>query len=533
MLCLLMLCLASNAIAHRQARGIVPFTQITDITKSVDEYSYVRLDCAYQAEIAGDGIYLNWYKSGVTHQMHFDSGRIYVDHNGNLHFSYVKKTDDTTYSDSGYLCGITSVSERLAYFGSTYYLQVREVTGQAAVKPRLRYSNSGVVALLNSAVTLECVFSGYDPKAPHFPKITWRTADGKVIINDSKYTLSSDGRALTIRSVTGSDQKKYYCSASNSAGFAGPHAVFLNYIVPFTQITDITKSVDEYSYVRLDCAYQAEIAGDGIYLNWYKSRYVQRVDLDSGRLYVDHNGNLHFSYVKKTDDTTYSGYLCGITSVSERLAYLGSTYYLQVREVTGQAAVKPRLQYSNSGVVALLNSAVTLECVFSGYDPEGPQFPTITWKTADGKVIINDSKYTLSSDGRALTIRSVTGSDEKKYYCSARNRAGFVGNHAVFLNVTSAPVFNAAPTDQTVTEGKDAVFRCDARSLTNERPPSSPTWYINGILAGTHTDGPKYIIEEKTLTVKSVSKDIDTQCAQCSVTNSVGTTWGNGCVNVI
>ncbi|CAL1538184.1 unnamed protein product, partial [Lymnaea stagnalis] len=95
------------------------------------------------------------------------------------------------------------------------------------------------------------------------------------------------------------------------------------------------------------------------------------------------------------------------------------------------------------------------------------------------------------------------------------------------------PIFVDGPRDQTVSEGKDVEFSCNARSASNERPPSTPTWYINGEATGPHIDRAKYVIENKKLTVKSVHKARDILCVQCSVTNARGTTWGDGCLNVL
>ncbi|CAL1538183.1 unnamed protein product, partial [Lymnaea stagnalis] len=96
-----------------------------------------------------------------------------------LHFTFVKKSDETTVFP--YLCGVSSAEENIRHYGRKNTLQVREVASPTPVKPLLQYSNNGVVANLNSTATLECVFSGYDPQAPHIPKIKWTMDDGSEI----------------------------------------------------------------------------------------------------------------------------------------------------------------------------------------------------------------------------------------------------------------------------------------------------------------------------------------------------------------
>ncbi|GFO37479.1 neural cell adhesion molecule l1 [Plakobranchus ocellatus] len=205
------------------------------------------------------------------------------------------------------------------------------------------------------------------------------------------------------------------------------------------------------------------------------------------------------------------------------------------------SAIYPQFQYSNNGMTAKLFSDATLECFFSGYDPlSDRKVPQIKWFDDVSNEITaysNPPNYSISPDGRKLTIKNIQERDEKNFYCQGTNNAGQSAKQKVFLNVISAPIFltEGRPKDITRPEDKDAVFNCHARSLQGETPPGEPEWFINGLKAGSHLDPKKYqFSDDKTkLTVMKLSKATDIQCVQCKVSNQYGTIWGNACLNVI
>ncbi|KAH9523301.1 hypothetical protein Btru_066337 [Bulinus truncatus] len=149
--------------------------------------------------------------------------------------------------------------------------------------------------------------------------------------------------------------------------------------------------------------------------------------------------------------------------------------------------------------------------------------PLITWTQDDGTMIHNSNKYVVSQDGRSLTIYNLQETDERNYYCKAKNTIG-------------PPIFyeDKAPRDMAVIEGKSAFIPCEARSAFNDINPSPPPiWYINGVQTGLHTDRAKYDIKLNSLEIKAMRKTEDIQCVQCLVTNSEGELMGEACVNVI
>uniref|UniRef100_A0A2C9KVQ7 Ig-like domain-containing protein n=1 Tax=Biomphalaria glabrata TaxID=6526 RepID=A0A2C9KVQ7_BIOGL len=172
--------------------------------------------------------------------------------------------------------------------------------------------------------------------------------------------------------------------------------------------------------------------------------------------------------------------------------------------------------------------------MFSTSDPLQP-LPTITWTLDDGTVISTNKKYNVSSNGRCLIIYKLSEQDERTYSCKAKNTIGESNPHQVVLNVTSKPIFyeNKAPRDVIVSQNKDVTIPCEARSAFGETPPSPAVWYVNARQIGPHTNRNKIIVKANSLTIKSVQKPDDIMCVMCIVSNSVGQTMGEACVNVI
>ncbi|KAK6959628.1 neural cell adhesion moleculeL1, partial [Biomphalaria glabrata] len=97
------------------------------------------------------------------------------------------------------------------------------------------------------------------------------------------------------------------------------------------------------------------------------------------------------------------------------------------------------------------------------------------------------------------------------------------------------PIFyeNKAPKDVTVSQNKHVTIPCEARSASGETPPSPAVWYVNARQIGPHANRNKIIVKANSLTIKSVQKPDDIMCVVCIVSNSVGQTMGEACVNVI
>ncbi|BFZ11204.1 hypothetical protein BsWGS_14243 [Bradybaena similaris] len=334
----------------------------------------------------------------------------------------------------------------------------------------------------NTNVAVNCSADG-NPA----PTYKWMQ-NGTEIVPGQFITFDPAAGTLRIASFSRREEATYLCTASNSFGsnkvvsFAAPVRLWQTRVERFTGDA-VTQQVQNHEYLRLLCNKKA-VVGSTIKFNWYSAESTS-INLDNNRLFIDQEGNLHFTYLIDTDANLK--YMCGISVDQDKQIVLGTINNLVVNPNSNISPIKPYLQYSNSGVKGLRFSSAKLECMFSGYNPDSPSIPTITWRDDSGKIIQNSAKFSLSQDRRTLTIMNILEEDEKYYSCYAQNPAGEASG-TVFLNVTSGPIFvNGAPIDVAKSQYTDAQFSCDTRSASGETPPSPPVWSINGEKMGPQT----------------------------------------------
>lgn len=306
-----------------------------------------------------------------------------------------------------------------------------------------------------------------------------------------------------------------------------------------------TATAEQYTHLSLPCVLGQDAvtqASDMSY-GWYMgSKSNQINDFDDNRIYIDTNGGLHFMWLKEEDSNKVGEhYKCGIGSSTLNVINLLGENQLTVTPVTDAQPRTPSFVSSNSGEPQAIYQKAILECIFAGYDPDinAPNAPRIEWRDLERNTIVsgqNNNKFKISPDTRRLEISNIVKEDEGNYFCLGVNSAGNTAPYEVFLNITAPPLFvPKGPQDVTLSEGKDALFICNAASLPGEPPAEVPVWYINGMKTGSHNDINKYVVapDQKSLEVKSVNKASDVLCVQCSVDNNYGTTWGDACLTVV
>ncbi|CAG5117271.1 unnamed protein product [Candidula unifasciata] len=382
-----------------------------------------------------------------------------------------------------------------------------------------------------SDVTVNCSADGVPA-----PVYTW-TVNNQPVIQTPDISFDTVTGTLKIPSFTTREQATYVCTASNSVNgnkivsYAAPSRLWQTR----TEMVDegsISQTVPEHSYVKMQCKKKI-VVGSQIKYNWYSAEKTS-ISLDNNRLFIDLDGNLHFTYVIVNDQIL--NYMCGISAAQDRAIILGTRNNVVVTGNSNISPIKPQAVYTNNGVKGMRFSTAKLECMFSGYDPQSPYIPAITWRDDSGKIIeTKEPKYILSEDRRTLTITNLQEEDERTYTCEARNSAGDASAQ-VFLNVTSGPIFiNGQPIDQTVSQYNTVQFNCDTRSASREDPPSPPAWFINGQAWGSQIDPNKFELspDNKILTIKNVTKPNDIMCIQCNVSNSEDSILANACLNVL
>ncbi|XP_025090626.1 neural cell adhesion molecule L1-like protein [Pomacea canaliculata] len=363
-------------------------------------------------------------------------------------------------------------------------------------------------------------------------------------IQSEYITFSESTGILTIPNLSTREEGLFLCHASNTfSNGRTATAVSAALEIRVGRIEDfLSRPLEPYygiegNYVRIPCDKDLPVYYGAVTFKWYTviGSVNDEVRLNE-RTFIDQGGNLHFSYVLKSDEKTGDTlYKCAISSAKGGTIKLGNGNSLNVTSTAPIANSKPRLMYNTSGsflTVEVGNNA-RLECVFSGYT-EAETVPRILWYDQDGQAITQGGRYDITANGRTLIIKNVTEDDEKTYRCKGINSLGS-DEGSMALNITSPPIWVQPVKSTTVVEGNDAMFTCTTRSAKGEQKPSPPLWALNAKQMGSVYDPNKYQFnaDKTTLTVKSVNKDTDIACFQCTVANSVGMVKDDGCINVI
>ncbi|KAK7091136.1 neural cell adhesion molecule L1-like [Littorina saxatilis] len=361
-------------------------------------------------------------------------------------------------------------------------------------------------------------------------------------------TVDHTTGALTIRKPTTAIQGYFSCRARTTFP-NGVSALSISHSVEVRAARldnwqnkepgeQIAAKEGEYVSIRCDDNRPQSI-GPSLF-KWFKNVDVEFQEvLDDERIFIDNTGTLHFTYAQTHD--TQPGYACAVTNVLVGNIQTGRRHQLTVSAVSSVPEARPILQFSTetNGQAALTfkaNDRGRLECVFSGYvNVPGDETPSVAWfDNANNPIVSGRGRYTIENSGRVLLIDSLREADDKLYTCQGSNTLGST-RATMQLNVTAAPIWVEPLQSTTVPQGQDAVFHCQARSAVGEVPPDPPRWRRNGISMNSGYDPNKYEFSEgrRVLTVKATRKNADIACFQCYVGNSVGDSYGEGCLNVI
>ncbi|XP_066462479.1 neural cell adhesion molecule 1-like [Eleutherodactylus coqui] len=155
-------------------------------------------------------------------------------------------------------------------------------------------------------------------------------------------------------------------------------------------------------------------------VTWY--RYGAAINSLPGRLSVNVNGTLTIERIQLTD--------AGVYSCKAFIKDRKEEAYKNVSVIVNAA---PIVHFNNTNPKSNANSNTSLTCSVTGH-PE----PLVTWKKGQQDVPLDGQKFTLSSDGRRLSVTELEKSDEGEYTCHAINRLG-EHNTTLYLQVIDAP----------------------------------------------------------------------------------------------
>ncbi|XP_071105289.1 neuroglian-like [Haliotis cracherodii] len=385
----------------------------------------------------------------------------------------------------------------------------------------------------NQQVLLMCNAEGVP-----VPRYKWYK-NGALIVSDSITQVDEVTGNLSIPSFTIREEGLYQCGAENTVSpGVTPLAVSpaINVIEvslganwPVIPVEDINKF--EGAYAKLLCTDVPE-SGPKAQFRWFLESPdgAKKQVEETTRMHVDDQGTLHFIYLETSDQTGADLYKCAIYNNIIDTIQLGSPKSLTVTPVVSKPQVKPKAEYTTNPAIFLRTQTAELECVFSGYP-----LPTITWRKG-GKIITASEKYQFDKNNRKLKVLKLVEEDEGIYTCFGQNSVSTV-QIAIFLDVTSGPIWEQALSYQTIPTGRDAVFYCKSRAADGEDPINTPNWNINGnpinILSPPGSGKFQFSDRGRVLTVIGLQKPDDTQCFQCNVSNNIDYEFANGCLNVI
>ncbi|XP_046549044.1 neural cell adhesion molecule L1-like isoform X2 [Haliotis rubra] len=385
-----------------------------------------------------------------------------------------------------------------------------------------------------SKVVLHCTASGN-------PAVTYKWYfDGTKITSTNYVKVDSTTGNLTIPSFSNREQGEYQCGVENNVG-PGVYPLAMS---PVTTLKEIVlkgwadsgakpKPVNgsEGGYARLECG-DAPASDPPARFTWFLQGVegTQEQVKETNRIYIDDKGTLHFIFLEVADQTAVDIYKCAMYNDNPDNIQLGSPKKLTVKPADVKPQVPPKPVYRTVNPQFLIGQDAELECVFSGHP-----IPSVQWLGLRKELITANKKYRLDKNNMKLQIINITENDEGIYTCTATSSTTVEDN--IFLDVTSGPIWEQSLHNQTIPEGRDAIFTCKARSARSEDELNAPVWYKNGVEININnlpgTGKMEFSDRYRVMTVRGLTKPGDIMCLQCRVTNSIGSEFANGCLNVI
>ncbi|GFY07484.1 neuroglian [Trichonephila clavipes] len=321
------------------------------------------------------------------------------------------------------------------------------------------------------------------------------------------------------------DEGLYQCFASNRFGTSVSNAVFLrkSELSSFLDVEAKEKVVSEGDPLSLNCNPPTGYPRPTIF--WMIQSYTGSLrTINSSRITVDPEGDLHFSNVTIEDDLDEAMYACSATSKSRNEYKFGNKIILKVDPSggSGQTSHRPVKQYvSPPNIVALRGKQLELSCIFGG-----TPLPEIKWSKRRSEMYSN--KYTYINYGKTLHIKSVDFDDAGTYECVGSNGVGTPITHAMTIAVHAIPYWITAPNNTNAAEEEIVKFVCDARAY----PEPKLQWLINGEPIEKAQPNPRRKLEGNMMIIDRLEKS-DTAVYQCNASNVHGYAFKDFYLNVL
>ncbi|KAG8193026.1 hypothetical protein JTE90_028143 [Oedothorax gibbosus] len=369
---------------------------------------------------------------------------------------------------------------------------------------------------------LECEAQG-NPE----PEYRWMKngLDFEYVAYDKRISQQPRRGTLVFTKPEDIDEGLYQCFAKNRFGTSVSNAVFLrkSELSSFLNVDGKKKTANEGEPLSLNCNPPTGYPRPTIF--WMIQSHTGSLKtINSSRITVDPEGDLHFSNVTIDDDLDDAMYACSATSKSRNEYKFGNKIILNVVPSggSGQTSHRPVKQYTSPpNMVALRGKLLQLSCIFGG-----TPLPEIKWSKRRSEMY--SSRYTYTNYGKTLQIRSVDFDDAGTYECVGSNGVGLPLTHAMTIDVHAIPYWITSPNNTNAAEGEMVEFVCDARAY----PEPKLQWLINGEPIEKAQPNPRRKLEGSVMIIERLEKS-DTAVYQCNASNVHGYAFKDFYLNVL
>ncbi|XP_020560207.1 neural cell adhesion molecule L1-like protein isoform X3 [Oryzias latipes] len=391
----------------------------------VNEGESVILECNPPEAVAPRQLY--WMTIGLEHIK--QDKRVSMGTDGNLYFSNALQRD----SRQDYCCSAAFPRIRTMVQKSPMALVVVKSNEAPPERAPSMLLPSGVqtekVLMKGEELQLECITAGLPT-----PDVTWMKM-GEKLPDQAK--LSNFNKTLTVSAVEETDQGRYMCKASNSAGET---VHYFHVIVeeppvwlgdpPQGQITPVG------SDVHIKCSVGGKPPPD---ITWRRNGELFRDDSENNKRVLDDTVVLHKA--KSQDSGVYQ---CEASNPHGRIL---ANINILVMSKPPQILTKDVQEYA-----VILGDNIVINCSVFSSPPA-----SISWIKEEA--VITGERFSTFDNNQSLKIINAEESDSGKYECVVKNTEG-TSSITALLDVKDPTKIVSPPENKQIIIGTSAKLVC-------------------------------------------------------------------------
>uniref|UniRef100_A0A3P9KWA6 Cell adhesion molecule L1-like b n=1 Tax=Oryzias latipes TaxID=8090 RepID=A0A3P9KWA6_ORYLA len=391
----------------------------------VNEGESVILECNPPEAVAPRQLY--WMTIGLEHIK--QDKRVSMGTDGNLYFSNALQRD----SRQDYCCSAAFPRIRTMVQKSPMALVVVKSNEAPPERAPSMLLPSGVqtekVLMKGEELQLECITAGLPT-----PDVTWMKM-GEKLPDQAK--LSNFNKTLTVSAVEETDQGRYMCKASNSAGET---VHYFHVIVeeppvwlgdpPQGQITPVG------SDVHIKCSVGGKPPPD---ITWRRNGELFRDDSENNKRVLDDTVVLHKA--KSQDSGVYQ---CEASNPHGRIL---ANINIMVMSKPPQILTKDVQEYA-----VILGNNIVINCSVFSSPPA-----SISWIKEEA--VITGERFSTFDNNQSLKIINAEESDSGKYECVVKNTEG-TSSITALVDVKDPTKIVSPPQNKQIISGTSAKLVC-------------------------------------------------------------------------